>query len=95
MNYLFHLLIYFNLTSFWPSAWDLIVGYCGLLTLAHVRPDLAIGAYAYALATLKLGLGFIPALALGMGIATVLSLAVSLPSWRFRGDFFVMLTLAV
>lgn len=94
MNYLLHLLIYFNLYVILALSLNLIIGYCGLLTLAHAA-YFAIGAYTYALATLKLGLGFIPALGLAMGIAMILSLAVSLPAWRFRGDFFVMLTLAV
>jgi branched-chain amino acid transport system permease protein len=94
MNYLLHLLIYFNLYVILALSLNLVVGYCGLLTLAH-SAYFAIGAYTYALATLKLGLGFVPALGLAMGIAMILSLAVSLPAWRLRGDFFVMLTLAV
>jgi branched-chain amino acid transport system permease protein len=32
---------------------------------------------------------------LGIIVAVILSLAVSFPSWRFRGDFFVMISLAV
>ncbi|MCI0348090.1 MAG: branched-chain amino acid ABC transporter permease, partial [Acidobacteriales bacterium] len=70
------------------------VGYCGLLSLAHAG-YFAVGSYAYALATLKLGWGLVPSLGLGVGLAAVLSLALSLPAWRFRGDFFVMVSLAV
>lgn len=94
MNYLFHLLIYFNIYVILALSLNLVVGYCGLLTLAHAG-YFAIGAYTYALATLKLGFGFIPAVALAVLVAAILSLAVSLPSWRFKGDFFVMVSLAV
>jgi branched-chain amino acid transport system permease protein len=65
-----------------------------LLTLAH-SSYFAIGAYTYGLATLKLGLSFIPAATLAIAVAAVLSLAISLPAWRFKGDFFVMISLAV
>lgn len=94
MNYLLHLVIYFNIYVIVALSLNLVVGYCGLLTLAH-SGYFAIGAYTYALATLKLGLGFIPAATLAIAVAAVLSLAVSLPSWRFKGDFFVMISLAV
>lgn len=94
MNYLLHLVIYFNIYVIVALSLNLVVGYCGLLTLAH-SGYFAIGAYTYALATLKLGFGFIPAATLAIAVAAVLSLAVSLPAWRFKGDFFVMISLAV
>lgn len=94
MNYLLHLLIYLNIYIIVAVSLNMVVGYCGLLTLAHAG-YFAVGSYAYALATLKLGWGLFPSVALGVGIAAVLSLAVSLPAWRFRGDFFVMVSLAV
>lgn len=94
MNYLLHLLIYFNIYAILALSLNLVVGYCGLLTLAHAG-YFAIGAYTYALVTLKLGLGFFPAALVAVGVGAVLSLAVSLPSWRFKGDFFVMISLAV
>lgn len=73
---------------------NLANGSCGLLTLAHAS-YFAIGSYVYALITLKLGWDFLPAMLLGVVIAAVLSLAISLPAGRFRGDFFVMVSLAV
>ena len=94
MNYLLHLLIYLSIYLIVSLSLNLIVGYCGLLTLAHAG-YFAVGSYVYALATLKLGWEFLPATILSIGIAAGLSLAVSLPAWRFRGDFFVMITLAV
>jgi len=94
MNYLLHLLIYFCMYGIVALSLNLVVGYCGLFTLAHAA-FFAVGGYTYALTTIKFGWGFIPASALAMLIGGILSLAVSLPAWRFRGDFFVLITLAV
>jgi len=94
MNYLVHLLIYFDIYVIVALSLNLVVGYCGMLTLAHAA-YFTIGGYSYALASLKLGLTFFPAVCVAVAIATALSLAVSLPSWRLKGDFFVLASLAV
>ncbi len=92
MNYLLHLLIYFCIYAIAALSLNLVIGYCGLLTLAHAA-YFAIGAYSYAILSLY-GWGFLPALAAAVVIAAVLSLIVSLPAWRFRGDNFVLMSLA-
>jgi branched-chain amino acid transport system permease protein len=94
MNYLLHLLIYLDIYVIVALSLNMIVGYGGLLTIAHAG-YYAVGGYVYALLALKLGWGFLPAVLVGVVIAALLSLALSLPSWRFGGDFFVMISLAV
>jgi len=94
MNYLLHLLVYFDIYLIVALSLNLVVGYTGQLTLAHAG-YYAIGAYAYALLTMNCGWGFFPAAAFGMAVAAVLSLAVSLCALRLKGDFFVLSTLAV
>jgi len=94
VNYLLHLLIYLSIYSIVAMSLNMIVGYCGLLSLAQAG-YFAVGSYVYALTTLKLGFGFLPALTLAVGVAALLSLALSLPAWRFKGDSFVMVSLAV
>jgi len=94
MNYLFHVSIYLSIYFIVAMSLNIVVGYCGLLTMAHAG-YFAIGSYVYALATVKMGLGLIPSLVLGAAIAATLSLMVSLPSWRLKGDFFIMITLVV
>lgn len=94
INYLLHLSIYLSMYEIVAMSLNLAIGSCGLLTLAYAS-YLAIGSYVYALITLKLGWDFLPAMLLGVVIAAVLSLAISLPAGRFRGDFFVMVSLAV
>ena len=63
MNYVFHLLIYFGVYAILAMGLNLVVGYCGLLTLAHAG-YFAVGAYAYALGTLAWGMDSISALLL-------------------------------
>jgi branched-chain amino acid transport system permease protein len=94
MDYILHLIVYLCIYVIIALSLNLVVGYCGLLTLAHAG-YYAIGAYAYAIISLKLGWGFVPTTCLGALLAAALSLAVSLPSWRLRGDFFVLASLAV
>jgi branched-chain amino acid transport system permease protein len=94
VRYFFHLLIYLNVYVIVALSLNLVLGHCGLLTLAHAG-YFAIGAYAYALLTLTMGFGFLPAAVIAIAIAFFLSLAVSLPAARFKGDNFVMLSLAV
>jgi branched-chain amino acid transport system permease protein len=94
MNYVLHLLIYFNIYVIVAMSLNMIVGYTGLLSLAHAS-YFAIGSYVYALATLNFGWGFAPSLLLAIGTAAILSLALSLPALRFKGDLFVMSSLAV
>ncbi len=94
MNYLLHLLILFDIYLVVALSLNIIVGYVGLLTLAHAA-YFGIGAYAYGLTTLVLGWGFIPAALLAIGSSAVLSAMMSIASWRFRGDFFVLISLAI
>lgn len=94
MNYLLHLLVYFDIYLVVALSLNLVVGYCGMLTLAHAG-YYAIGGYAYSLLSLNLGWDFVPAALVGALLAAVFSLAVSLPSWQLRGDFFVLASLAV
>lgn len=94
MNYVFHLLIYFGVYAILAMGLNLVVGYCGLLTLAHAG-YFAIGAYAYALGTLAWGMDSLPALLLAFVAGGVTSLLTSLPTWRLKGDYFVMASMAV
>jgi branched-chain amino acid transport system permease protein len=93
MNYILHLLVYFNIYVIVAMSLNLVVGYCGLLTLAHAG-FYAIGGYTYAILAINYGWEFIPAALAGAAVAALLSLFVSVSAWRLKGDFFVMVTLA-
>ena len=94
MNYLYHLVIYFEIYAVVALTLNLLIGYGGLLQVAHAA-YYGVGAYTAALLWNQAGLGFFPGLLAGAGMAGLLSLLVSLPAWRFRGDFFVMISMAV
>lgn len=94
MSYIPHLLIYLNIYLIVAMSLNLVVGYCGLLTLAHAG-YFALGSYVYGLSTLKLNFDFFSASALAIAVPTLLSLLVSLPAWRLRGNFFVLVSLAI
>ena len=94
MSYLLHLLIMFDIYLIVALSLNIIVGYCGLLTLSHAA-FFGLGAYSYALSVLAWGWDFLPAAALGIGVAAVASLILSFAAWRFRGDFFVLISLSI
>jgi len=94
VNYLVHLLIYFCVYAAIGIGLNLVVGYCGLLTLAQAG-FFGIGCYSYALGALVFHWGLFGSFLCSSVFALLLSLCVSVPSWRLRGDFFVMASLAV
>lgn len=94
MTYIFHILIYFEIYVIVALSLNLVVGYCGILTLAHAA-YYAVGGYVSTLLVISFGWNFLPSVLGGVLIAAILSLAVSLPSWRLKGDFFVLASLAV
>lgn len=94
MNYIYHLFILFEIYLIVAVSMNVILGYLGLLTLAH-SAYFAIGAYIYAICSSVLGWNFFAAILAASGGALILSLPLSIASWRFRGDFFVLISLAI
>lgn len=94
MNYAIQLLLYFEIYLIVALSLNLLVGYLGLLSLAHAV-FYGIGAYGYALLSIRLGLGFGLALLGAMALAALASLTISLCALRLKGDFFVLGSLAV
>ena len=94
MSYILHLVILFDIYFIVALSLNIIVGYCGLLTLSHAA-FFGIGTYAYALSVLAWGWGFLAGAALGIGLAAAASLILSFAAWRFRGDFFVLISLSI
>lgn len=94
IDYALHILIYLCLYATVGMSLNISFGYGGFLSLAQAA-FFAVGAYTFALGASVWGLDLIVILMIASGIAALLSLALSLASWRMRGDFFVMATLAV
>lgn len=93
MNYLWHLAVLLEIYLMLGLSLNLMVGYTGLLSLAQAA-FCGVGAYLTALLMVDSGLGFLPALALAVAGTVVLSLLVSAASLTFRGDHFILTTLA-
>lgn len=76
------------------SAWNLIGGYAGQVSFGHAV-YFGTGAYASLLTFSKLGLPPIAGAPLGVLASFVLSVVIGLPSFRLRGHYFSMATIAV
>ena len=94
MSYALHLLVLFEIYLLIAASLNLLIGYAGLLHVAHAA-YYGVGAYVAALLVRDLGVGFLPAAACGGLAAALLSILVSVPAWRLRGDAFVLLSLSV
>lgn len=71
---------------------NVVVGFAGLLNLGFVA-FYAIGAYAFALLNVKLGLGFWESLPLCLLVATISGFILAIPALRLRGDYLAIVTL--
>lgn len=91
MDYLLHILILVCLYTCLAYSLDLVAGHTGLLSVAHAA-FFGLGAYTSALLTTACEAPFVVGLAASAAIGAVSSLAVSLPSLRLRGDYFVIAT---
>lgn len=71
---------------------NVVIGFTGLLNLGFVA-FYAIGAYAYALLNVKLGLNFWQSLPLCLGLTTLSGFILGVPALRLRGDYLAIVTL--
>ena len=94
MNYLLLILTYFDVYLILSLSLNLLVGYCGLFTLAHAA-FFATGAYTYAVLTISAGCGLFTSTIGAVLIAGLLSLTLSIPSWHLQKNFFLLVSLAV
>ena len=94
MSYLLHLLTLIVIYSVLGASLNLMVGYAGLLSLAHAV-FYGIGAYTSALLATKLG--WSPFLGLGAAVvvATTIAALASALFLRFRDDYFILATLGL
>jgi branched-chain amino acid transport system permease protein len=81
------------LYAFMALGTNLVLGLAGQLSLAHAA-FFAIGAYSSAILTTRLGFDFWSGLSVGALIAFVAGIAVSLVTFRVRGYYLALVTLA-
>jgi len=75
------------------SAWNLVGGYAGQLSLGHAA-FFGIGAYTSTLLYLKFGVSPWLGLPVGGALAVVFAIAISYPCFRLQGPFFCLATIA-
>ena len=92
MSYVLHLLVMIGIYLLVAYSLNLVVGFNGLLSLCHAA-FYGIGAYAYTLLSMKLGMSFVPAVLGGIAVTSLLAALIAIPALRFRGDLFVFVTL--
>lgn len=94
MEYFIHIGIIFTIYGILALSLNLVVGYTGLLSLAHAALY-GIGAYTVAILATSFGISFFPAVLIGMVGAAITSLIIGLAVSRFRDDFYVLATLGM
>jgi branched-chain amino acid transport system permease protein len=92
----FYLNLYFLVFMFagLSSAWNIIGGFGGQLSLGH-SAFYGIGAYTCSLLFIKYGLPPFFGLPASIGISLILALAIGYPCFRLKGPFFTLATIAV
>ena len=92
-DYTLQVLFRIYLFSALGLAWNLVGGYAGQLSLGHAA-YFGAGAYGMALSTAKLGLPPWPSVLIGMAIAMLFALLIGGVSFRLRGPYFALATIA-
>jgi branched-chain amino acid transport system permease protein len=89
MDYLYTLVMLVALSVVLASSFNLIIGYAGLVSIAHPI-FYAIGAYTSGILARDYGVPVPIAMICGALAATVASIAVALPSLRVSGDYLLI-----
>lgn len=92
MNYAAHLVTLFGIYALAATSLNLVVGYLGLLSLAHAV-FVALGAYAFGVLSVAHGWPWFPATLAGMALAALVSVPLALAADRYKGGFFILVSL--
>lgn len=89
MNYLLHIAIMFGIYAMLALSANLLIGFGGLLTMAHAA-FYGLGAYAYSLLAVELGASFIVALPAAIAFTAFVGWVFGKISLHFRNESFVL-----
>ena len=93
MEYLLHILILIGIYTILSVSLNLLVGYTGILSIAHAA-FFGIGAYVAALMGLHFSTPFLLNLILAVIGGAVIGMLVGIPALRIKDDYFVIATFA-
>jgi branched-chain amino acid transport system permease protein len=91
-TYVVHVLNQVGIYLILASSLNLVVGYTGQISFAHVGL-FAIGAYTSAIMTISAGLSFWVTFPIATVVAGIFGFLIGLPSLRFKTHFFAIVTL--
>lgn len=92
-GYLTHMAITILIFSILASSLNLLMGYTGLVSIAH-GAFFGIGAYTSGILTMRLGFPFLAALITATVFTGLIALGIGIPSFRTRGIYYVIVTIA-
>jgi branched-chain amino acid transport system permease protein len=92
-SYVLHMVIMIVLFACLGEAWNVIGGYAGQLSLGHAV-FFGLGSYASTLLYLRMGVSPWIGCIVGMGLAVLLSIIIGAASFRLKGPYFALVTLA-
>ena len=93
MEYILHILILICIYTILAVSLNLLVGYTGILSIAHAA-FYGVGAYIAALLALRIETPFLLNIVLAIIGATIFGAIVGVPSLRLRDDYFIIATFA-
>jgi branched-chain amino acid transport system permease protein len=89
MDYIYSVIILISLFVILATSFNLVIGYGGLISIAHPI-FYGLGAYTSALLARDAGLPVPLAMLVGAALATLMSVVVSLPALRISGDYLLI-----
>lgn len=93
-GYFTHAAIIALIYSILASSLNLLMGYTGLVSIAHAA-FFGVGGYTSGILAVKLGAPFWLGLLGAMVVAALVALATGLPSFRTRGVYYIIVTVAL
>ena len=93
-GYIVTLLLTIGIYMILALSLNIIVGYAGQVSLGHAA-FWAIGAYAFAIATTKYQIAYVPAAVLAVVVTVVVGVFLGLPSLRLSEDFLAITTIGI
>ena len=94
MDYLFYILGLVNVFIILAVSLNLLIGFAGLLSLAHAA-FMAVGAYVTTLLMMNLGVNFFATLPAAALVAAIIGAAVAAPFLRLKGHIYAFGSFAI
>ncbi|HKS62924.1 MAG TPA: branched-chain amino acid ABC transporter permease [Xanthobacteraceae bacterium] len=94
VGYIVNLLILISISGILAGSLNFIIGYAGIYSMAHAA-FFGIAAYTGALIAMHVSTSLLVAIPVAMALCAILSLVISLPSLRVRGEYFVVASLGL